>query len=382
MTERFSYQSLVDEMRCRPTEWLTERRSNLVREQCRLRVEELAVVAVLDERGAVDDSLAAAEGMSTRSLHEMVDTARTLEQLPEVAAAAYEGHVSSEQLAPLTRLADPESDAEWARRGPNTPPADLARLARTKTKPTAADAQARRAARSLRMWWQRDTGMLSIHGQLPDLDGSLFENTINRLVDGMRPVPGASWASRDQRAADALSILCRDYSNDEAPRAAQALLVVEVPIAGPAEVAGIPLPDSVVESLLASGRIEPVLVDGDGARIAAGRVASALSHKIARAVGLRDGHCRWPGCTRRTGLQVHHLWPRSWGGTDEISNLAMVCVGGGTDHHVKLVPHGELLLLGNPNRPDGLQLLRRDELAELAQLASDATRSRGDPSAA
>jgi hypothetical protein len=49
---------------------------------------------------------------------------------------------------------------------------------------------------------------------------------------------------------------------------------------------------------------------------------------------------------------------------------------------VKLAPHGDLLLLGNPNRPDGLQLLRRDELAELARLASDASRSRDDPSAA
>jgi hypothetical protein len=49
---------------------------------------------------------------------------------------------------------------------------------------------------------------------------------------------------------------------------------------------------------------------------------------------------------------------------------------------VQLAPHGDLLLLGNPNRPDGLQLLRRDELAELAQLANDASRSRGDPSAA
>jgi 5-methylcytosine-specific restriction endonuclease McrA len=94
-----------------------------------------------------------------------------------------------------------------------------------------------------------------------------------------------------------------------------------------------------------------------------------VSAKITRAVRLRDGHCRWPGCDRRTGLQVHHLWPRSWGGTDTIANLAAVCVGGGTDHHVQLAPHGHLLLLGNPNQPDGLHLLCRDELAELAHLA-------------
>ncbi len=53
-------------------------------------------------------------------------------------------------------------------------------------------------------------------------------------------------------------------------------------------------------------------------------------------VRLRDGRCRWPGCDRRTGLQIHHLWPRSWGGTDHVANLAAVCVGGGTDHHAQL----------------------------------------------
>jgi hypothetical protein len=55
-------------------------------------------------------------------------------------------------------------------------------------------------------------------------------------------------------------------------------------------------------------------------------------------------------------LQVHHLTPRSWGGTDQIANLAAVCVGGATDHHTKLVPHGPWHLTGNPNQPDGLHL--------------------------
>jgi hypothetical protein len=66
---------------------------------------------------------------------------------------------------------------------------------------------------------------------------------------------------------------------------------------------------------------------------------------------------------------VHHLWPKSWGGSDDPSNLAGVCVGGGTDHHANLVPHGPWLLLGNPNRPDGLRLVQRYQLAHLALVA-------------
>jgi len=150
---------------------------------------------------------------------------------------------------------------------------------------------------------------------------------------------------------------------------------VHVPPEGPAEVAGIPLPDEMVEALRASAKLEPVLVDDAGAPVTRGRTRSALSPKVVRGVRLRDAKCRWPGCDRRTGLHVHHLWPVSWGGTDDQSNLALACVGGGTDHHGLLAPQGEYLLLGNPNVPEGLHLVRVDDLPALAELAADQARA-------
>jgi hypothetical protein len=131
-----------------------------------------------------------------------------------------------------------------------------------------------------------------------------------------------------------------------------------------------------VERLRADARIEPVLVDDDGEPIAVGRTESALSEKTKRVVKQRDGKCRWPGCDRRIGLEVHHLWPSSWGGTDHLANLAAVC----TAHHALLAPQGQVLLLGNPNDPSGLSLIRRDDLAQLAELAAD--RARAGPEAA
>jgi 5-methylcytosine-specific restriction endonuclease McrA len=134
-----------------------------------------------------------------------------------------------------------------------------------------------------------------------------------------------------------------------------------------------------VEALRAMATIEPVLVDDAFVPLATGRARTTMSAKMTRAVLLRDGRCRWPGCVRRTGLHVHHLWPRSWGGTDETANLAAVCVGSGTDHHDLLAPHGPYLLLGNPNQPDGLRLVRRDDLARQTTSTAD---SRAGPSAA
>ena len=74
---------------------------------------------------------------------------------------------------------------------------------------------------------------------------------------------------------------------------------------------------------------------------------------------LRDGVCRCGlNCGYRHGLEVHHLVPRSWGGTDDLSNLVAVFAG----HHPDLVPHGPWALVGNPNQPDGLRRVRYDHL--------------------
>jgi hypothetical protein len=137
--------------------------------------------------------------------------------------------------------------------------------------------------------------------------------------------------------------------------------------------AGIPLPERMVASLRAEAKVEPVLVNGDGEALAVGRVEPMLSEKTKRVVKLRDGKCRWPGCDRRVGLEVHHLVPSSWGGSDDRWNLATVC----SKHHARLAPQGPYLLLGNPNNPGGLSLIDRDGLGSLAVLAE--TRARAAP---
>jgi HNH endonuclease len=132
---------------------------------------------------------------------------------------------------------------------------------------------------------------------------------------------------------------------------------VLVPLEGPAEIAGIPIADSLLEQLRANASIEPVVVDDDGIPMAIGKRTTAISSKVLRAVLLRDGSCRC-GCGQRHRLQVHHLRPRSWGGTDDPSNLAAIAAG----HHPMYIPHGPLALVGNPNRPDGLRSVHVDDL--------------------
>lgn len=364
--EPLDFRWLLGVLRGRSTEWLVGYREWLVREQRRLRVEELAVLRVLDERREVDDTLAQADGVSVRSVRATLACARALEGLPQIAAAAAAGELSGEQLAEVVKVAEPGNpadDARWAAEAVSWSPADVAQQARTLNKPTPEDAAARRAARELRFWWNQRAGMLDGRFSLPDIDGALFEAVIQRMVEQMRPATGEPWESRARRGADALVALCRGYAEGEAPSVPAPLLRVEVPQQGPATIAGIPLSDATVEALRAQARVEPVLVDQQGAPVRVGRTEPARSDKARRAVTQRDGKCRFPGCDRRVGLEVHHLWPASWGGADHFSNLATVCV----THHTRLVPQGPWLLVGNPNAPNGLRLVHRDELTRLAQ---------------
>src|SRR5215475_7357007 len=69
----------ADGLRCRETPWLRARRAELVVGQRRARAEELAIVAVLDERGALDACEAARSGVSAQVERETLETARALE---------------------------------------------------------------------------------------------------------------------------------------------------------------------------------------------------------------------------------------------------------------------------------------------------------------
>jgi len=373
----YDYAEMCDALRCHSSESLHMLRVEAIAEQRWWRLRELAVTAVLDERGQVDDSTAGSDGTSTKTARRTRRTARKLKSQPKVAEAAAKGRLSPEQLDKVTELAgdDPEADRLWAEQGPKWSPEDLADELRRQKQPSVDDAATRRQARELRYWWNRESGMLDGRFSLPDTDGATFASVLDELIDKMRPATGQGWASREHRGADALIELCRLYRNrgrsDDPTGGTRAHFVVQVPLHGPATVAGVPLPDAMVERLRADAHIEPVLTGPDGARLRIGRTEPVLSEKTKRVVKQRDGHCRFPGCDRRVGLQVHHLWPASWGGADEMWNLATVC----SVHHPQLAPQGRLLLLGNPNHPAGLALVDRGDLPTLARLAEEQARA-------
>jgi hypothetical protein len=359
---RDSFAELLDELRCWETDRLRAERVRVISERRKLEAREFALTRVLDERRAIPADQAARDGVSEATARRQVETARALASLPNVAQAVLDGKLSAEQLAPVIELADEDTDAEWAQRAVQASPVALQRMARDRRVPTREDSQARRERRALRKW-RDDHGFLCGRFELPmEHGGAEVESFFDQVAERMRPAKGQHWDSLEHRQADTLIGLCRldapvegrDHEDLalQPTVSARPTLVVDVPLRGPAFLAGVPLPVEWVDAVRAEANVQLRVVDEHGSAVVEARSRKFVSDRRRLAVIRRDGHCRWPGCRRRLRLQVHHLDPSSWGGPDDMTNLAAVC----PEHHALLVPHGDLVLEGNPNLPDGLAL--------------------------
>lgn len=64
---------------------------------------------------------------------------------------------------------------------------------------------------------------------------------------------------------------------------------------------------------------------GAGEPLRLGRKTRPVSPAQRRALRIRDGGCRFPGCPRRTHLNAHHVRPWSLFGSTDLDNLVLLC---------------------------------------------------------
>ena len=366
-----TFRELCDELRCMDTERVRAGRDESIREQRRWRTRELAHTLVLDERDALAKDKAARDGETESKSQRKRKTAKKLEHRPNLGNAAMNGELSQDQLDPATDLVgDDEEIAETAKR---TSPLELQRMARERRRRAAREGSVKRRNRRALRKWRDDDGFLCGRFELPlEHGGAIVERFFDLVTERMKPATGEAWEPLDRRQADVLIGLCQMEAGAEdgaesATVGTRVDIHVDISLDGEASMCGVALPDEWVEAARANARVHLRVVDDDGNVIHEDRARTFVSQKRRRAIVRRDGRCRWPGCNRRLRLQVHHLHPSSWGGTDDTSNLAAVCAY----HHGLLVPHGDYVLEGNPNRPDGLTLrtVAKEERERLRKLS-------------
>jgi hypothetical protein len=91
---------------------------------------------------------------------------------------------------------------------------------------------------------------------------------------------------------------------------------------------GTPVPLSVAQMLACDAHRVDVRVDESG-QLDVGRSRRTVPTAIARALALRDGGCRVPGCGRGRHLHAHHVQAWAAGGETSVDNLVLLCPG----HH-------------------------------------------------
>lgn len=330
---------------------------------------------------AADGHLSAAawlshrQGISRRSAEGAVRRARALEQMPEVARALGEGEVSASAVQVLASAQEAAPEA-FARSEPALVEAartmafgELRRVAETWTQ--AADPERameeedrRYEARSLNVIPGAD-GMVRVDGELdPDTGQSLI--TAIRAVMDAESRHGSSTDMRTptQRRADALGEVCRQWlASFERPTVGgeRPHIVVTMGVATledragrPAELedAGTISPES-ARRLACDANVTRVITDGRSAPLELGRRTKVVPASLRRAVAVRDGGCRFPGCERPPGwCDAHHV--RHWadGGETSMGNLVLLC----RPHHRRIHRgFGVEMVDGRPvfNRPDG-----------------------------
>lgn len=333
-----------------------------------------------------------------------VEVGSALVELPELADAFGAGEVSFDQMRSLARVATPVNDAELARRarrwsasqtedfvrGEETRRADEARRRREEAlvalraheaqrrgegsatpggsdqaapksgpwpAPTASSprcpaipaAPASTRPASLRLHTRRDGGTLE--GWFPTEEFAAIESTLLAMARAAAPdALSGRQVPLPERMAQAL--VERVASATDGERAAPTLVVhadvslldgsgdgTDVAVAPGAG----PLGADVLRRLACEAKVR-LAADQNGLTLDLGRSTRLPGASLAREVLRRDEGCRFPGCTARRFLQIHHVVPWADGGATDLGNLAAHCV---LDH--RRIHHGGWTVTGHAN---------------------------------
>jgi len=334
--------------------------------------------------------LAHATGMDRGAARERVRMARALVKLPETSAAMAAGELSYSKVRALTRVATPESEGELLELAQEASAGELERLLRTRRLSHADESdreEMRHVARSFSLIPDLD-GMIEVRGRLTPEQGVLLMRAIEAASDilfrdsGGNPVlealQGAGSAREKERIAarrraDALVLLAEralEAGVGERPEevrsgasAERYQVFVHVgtgtlrgepasggasacvnghgsPVSGASDLArsdidpGIRVSAETSRRLTCDASVVQVSRSPGGELLDFGRRTRTIPPALRRALHLRDGRCRFPGCPSRF-CEAHHITHWAHGGATSLANTLLLC-----RHHHRILHEG------------------------------------------
>jgi hypothetical protein len=296
--------------------------------------------------------LKANTGMSGGAAAETLHIGRQMEELPGAAEACSAGKLGYQHMSLIARVADQVgSDVVREQQSTLLAAAEklnandfslLTRKLRDIVDPDGALKDANKAydQRQLHLSQSLD-GVFFMDGRLDPESGAIVKTALDAL---MTPVAGDDRTAA-QRRCDALTELARRQMHAGSLPQVHGVkphLTVTVSAAALAGVAGAepgsvrsagPVPTETVRRLACDAALAVVVLDDEGEPLDAGRTTRTIPPAILRALAVRDGGCRWPGCDRPVEwTDGHHRHHWAQGGETKLRNLVLLC----RQHHRKV----------------------------------------------
>jgi hypothetical protein len=323
---------------------------------------------------------------------EHVRVARALGGLPAIDSAFAAGELSYAKVRALTRVATAESEQAFIHVAKHATASQLEKIVSAyrdiATEPKDAKARVPRP-RSFVRRSETPEGMVRIDVQLPPEQANVVWQALLAALDAgraearemeasdvsaeMQEIPvepeTAAHVSAETRAAElatALVDISRAYL-DSAPRtlgSGYELVMLTTPeqlehapngIGGHLR-DGTPIPQHIARMLACDCSRVDVEISQSGEILNVGRARRTTPSAIGRALWVRDGGCRVPGCDRNRHLHAHHIENWADDGETSLPNLVLLCTG----HHAA-VHEGTLSVAVRAGKivfetADGLQL--------------------------
>ncbi len=293
---------------------------------------------------------------SSKAASEQLRVARALGRLPLIDQALAAGEISYSKARAITRVAEPESQQSLLDIAKSATASQLDRIVAGWRRAHAHDSgevgsEHRRHAR----FRATDAGMVRLTAQLGPEEALIVQRALelanSPAGDSAAPRAGESGHSPAgelaTELADALVAVARGYLERQPTTRGTGceLIMMTTPEQlekGPEGVGGFlrdgtPLPLHVARMLACDGQRVDVHVGESGEILDVGRSRRTIPTAIGRALALRDGGCRVPGCGRSRHLQAHHVHAWAEGGDTSVDNLVLLCPG----HHW-LVHEGQM----------------------------------------
>ncbi|WP_423927761.1 DUF222 domain-containing protein [Candidatus Palauibacter sp.] len=292
-------------------------------------------------------------GISTGPARERVRVARRLAELPLTAAEMESGRLSWSKVRALTRVATPQNEERLVDFALRHTASQVERFVRAQRSAEAAaavgwDGESELAHRRHLSVQVDHDGMYRIRGRLLPEVGALLMQALDAAGDELyrqereadreaeaapepepEPEAEAAWEPAPlrlprtpvERNHDALGAWLEERTE------ARVQLVVHT-VAGNADVVatedGSCVPAGTSRRLSCDAEAVRVERGLDGSVLDVGRRRRTVNWRLRKALDVRDGGCRFPGCGSRY-TQAHHAIPWAEGGETSLDNLILLC---------------------------------------------------------